>query len=239
MAFFDKGLKRLHKGRYLSTLFVMLMCASALANSSAELPARKMTKSRVTQLASQYIAAVQAHDFEAWRELLSPMHLNAPELDEELFLETIQPIQSLRLGEIDGLNVEIKIKDHLDRTRLTSLQIHSSGQIKYTPLLFQHPVRKACNLLKTLLFDTVSLFGANTNEALRFETAQALVTMGIPLCGYDPLNPSIDERRAAAREILRWLEENGKAYDNSAPKVHIPLHEFDRCMTARRPKTDT
>ena len=144
-------------------------------------------------------------------------------------------IQSLSVKQIDGLNAALKIEYRDGRENIGFLQIHASGHIKYTPVVFKHPVVQAFSLVQGLLNDYTTLFGASSSKFSRMEVVWKLAAMGIPLCDYDPLAPSRDDRRAAARKIFHWLEENGQTFDNTEPNVFITPDEFTRCIEDARP----
>jgi len=52
-------------------------------------PDKEMTAQEVKAIIKAYIRALEKKDFNAWSQLLSPMHPNAPELNETIILPTI------------------------------------------------------------------------------------------------------------------------------------------------------
>jgi hypothetical protein len=221
--------------RLLLILASLMVHPLASAEDPTGSPEQKLSKTQIIKLVDQYVDALERQDFEAWNELVAPLHPGFPLLTPTNFLEKASMVKSLSVKQINGLNADLKIKYRDGRKQIGSLQIHASGQIKYTPFLFEHPVVRAFSLIQSLLNDRTTLFGATSNEASRMELVWELDAMGIPLCEYDPLAPVADDRRAAARKIFQWLEENGQTFDNTEPKVFIAPGEFARCAEKARP----
>jgi len=212
--------KQTPRFRYLLVLLALLAYTSVQA---ADAP----SKSEVRKLADQYIRAVKNQDVAAWNELLAPLHSDDLERNKENFLEQTETIKSLSIETIDGLNVVLRIQYLFGLSGTGSLQIGPAGGIKYTPLCFQHPLYAVCTELELLLDDQMSLFGASSSSVSRMETASRLESQGIPLFDYDPFAPTTAERRAAARKILEWLQENGAQYDTAHPELFLPPQEFN------------
>jgi hypothetical protein len=222
----------LHTNRFFGRrLLPVLLALLALSPVRAE---DGLSKSDISKLANQYIRTVEKRDFAAWRELLAPLHQRAEELNEEFFLDQTQGIKSLSIGKIDGLNVELKIKTFSGILSSGILQLEPAGRIKYTPFCFRHPLYTVCAELQPLLDDRQTLMGSTTSPNSRQDTVYVLECLRIPMFDYDPLATDTEDRRADARKILEWLEENGAQYDATGPKVPIPPSEFDRLMDRLR-----
>jgi len=224
-------------GRFQRLLILVSLMVHPLASAEVptESPEKNLSKTKIVKLVDQYVAALEYKNFDAWNELVAPLYTNSPLLNPTNFLEKASRVKSLSIKQINGLNADLKIRYHDGRKQIGSLQIHASGHIKYTPFLFEHPVVRAFSLVQSLLNDRTTLFGATSSEASRMEIVWELDTLGIPLCEYDPLAPSINDRLAAARKIFEWLEENGQTFDNTEPKVFITPGEFARCVEKARP----
>ncbi len=218
----------------------LLILASLLMQplASAEVPAvsseQGISKKEIIKMVDQYVTAVEDENFKTWNELLAPLHTDSPLLTPTNFMEEASMVESLSIEQIDGLNASLKIQYHDGREQVGSLQIHASGHIKYTPFVFKHPVSRACSMVQTLLNDHITMMGATSSEASRTEIVWELDAMEIPLCDYDPQNPFNEARRAAAKKILKWLEENGQEFDNTEPKIFITPDEFARCIEEAR-----
>lgn len=203
-------------------------------NRPAELSENRLSRRELIRLVDQYVAAIEDRNFAAWRELLSPLHAGSPLLTPDAFIEKTDPVTSISVKQIDGLTAALKIEYRDDREETGYLQLSPAGHIKYTPFVFRHPVAQACALVKTLLYDRITILGETSSALGRAEAARELAKLGIPLCGYDPLAPSSLDRQAAAWEIFYWLEENGSAFDNSEPRIPVVGGEFLRCLNEAR-----
>jgi hypothetical protein len=216
--------------RYLFILLISLVYSPTQAADSNKISQQKISKRQITKLADQYIDAIKSEDVDAWKTLLTPLHADDTKLNEEAFLNETSRFKSITIEQVEGLDVELKIK-HQDGSRSSGiLQLNSSGHIKYTPFLFKHPVHEICTLLETLLRDETSLMGSSVNAATRYEIAGTLFDLKVPLCGYNPTDPSVDRRRDCVIEIIAWLTENGKTFDSTEPKVYLSPSEFSRCI---------
>jgi hypothetical protein len=213
--------------RYSLILLILLAHNPTRAAAASDAP---MSKTLTRKLTGQYIRAIEEHDFEAWSELLSPLHPDIAELDEEAFLKQTETIKSLSFKTIDGPNVELQIKYDAGHQRSGTLQIHPSGYIKYTPLFVKHPLYAVCEKLEVLLDDRDTFFGSTSSPGSREAAASALEEMSIPLFNYDPLAPTKEERREAAKKTLEWLQKNGPTYDSDEPNVCLPPEEFTALM---------
>jgi hypothetical protein len=211
-------------------LLMLLILLAHSPTQAAETSTEEMTKRQINNLAERYISAIEEHDFEAWSELLSPLHPEGAELDETAFLKRTETIKSLSFDIIDGHNVTLQIKYISGGRSLGTLQIHPSGYIKYTPLFVKHPLYAVCEKLEVLLDDRDTFFGSTSSPASREAAASALEEMSIPLFNYDPLAPTKEERREAAKKTLEWLQKNGPTYDSDEPNVCLPPEEFTALM---------
>ena len=205
------------------------------AAAPAELPEIKISRKEIIELVDRYVDAIKKRDFDSWRKLLSPMHAGSARLRRANFMAEASAVHSLSDKRINGLTATLEIEYNDGREETGYLQIDASGRIKYTPFVFRHPVRRACSLVKILLNDQVTLLGSTSSEISRLEAVWELSKLGVPLCGYDPLNPYLEDRREAAAEIFRWLEENGETFDNTEPFIPIVPDEFIRCIKDARP----
>jgi len=231
---------RIEYSQFIGTFRLPFILASLMMHplASAEVPTgsseKTISKKEIIKLVDQYVTAVEDENFEAWNELLTPLHTDSPLLTPTNFLTEASMIQDLSVEQIDGLNAALKIQYYDGREQIGSLQIHDSGHIKYTPFVFKHPVSRACSQVQILLNDYMTMLGSTSSEASRMEIVWELDAMGIPLCDYDPLTPFNEARRAAAKKILKWLEENGQEFDNTEPKIFITPDEFTRCIEEAR-----
>lgn len=219
-------------------LMLALLPASSPARENtapAGPPETQLSRKEIVRLVEQYVDAIENRDFDTWRELLSPMHAGSAQLNREHFTAAASSVQSLSDKRMDGLTATLEIEYHDGSEEAGYLQMDPSGRIKYTPLVFRHPVRRACSLVKILLSDQVTLLGSTTSEIERLEAVWELSKLSVPLCGYNPLARSLEDRRDAAAEILYWLEENGKTFDNTKPFIPIVPDEFIRCIDDARP----
>jgi hypothetical protein len=184
-------------------------------------PDKEMTDKDVKALVKQYIKAVEREDFEAWKELLAPMHSGDEYLDKDRFMSAASKTRSIDIDDIDGRNVVLEIVSASNgRKRIGYLQIDSSGHIKYTPFVFIHPIHRAFNYIGLLEMDDVTW----RNTGVTF-----IKKMDIPLFGYDAQS-SKEEYSAATSKILDWLTKNGQLYDTSDPKIYISQREFNECV---------
>ena len=220
-------------GRIRRLLICLLLPATPLLSdgSSREDCQKNISRRHIIRLVEQYKAAIKNRDFETWRTLLSPVHEGSPLLDQNHFKETCSKIDSISVKEINGLTATLKVK-YLDGMEIRGfLQMTPCGQIKYTPVVFTHPVRRAGILVQRLLNDSVTIMGANSSVTSRVDAVSQLSALKIPLCNYDPRAPSAQDRRMAARNILYWLEKNGETFDSTEPFIPIMPDEFDRYVT--------
>ena len=187
-------------------------------------PDKEMTAQEVKSIIKAYIRALEKKDFNAWSQLLSPMHPGASELNEIRFNYPAHNIKSMKIKDIDGLNARISVEYKNQRSVNGWLQIHSSGYIKYEPCIIRHPVKKASQSLTLLLSE---------DQSLRKAGVYALEQAKVPLCGYET-NASKEDRKGVANRILDWLAENGADHDSTEPNVLIPLTEFRQCIRDAR-----
>jgi hypothetical protein len=206
---------------------IMRIGAPVLAEDLTSEPQSNITERQVDKLAELYNRAVERRDFEAWRELLSPLYPWSPKLNTLYFAEQMRGVESLSAQDIDGMNVRLRIRYASGNRETGLLQLDPQGRIKYTPFCFKHPLYRIGSLLEVLLKDQTTLMGATSSSASRINAANKLASMNIPLFSYDPFEPSIFKRRTTALKILNWLEENGREYDTTEPKLFLPAEEFD------------
>lgn len=184
-------------------------------------PDKDLSEEDVKNLVKRYIKAVDRKDYETWLALLSPMHPGDDDLEERCFLSKANRIDSIDIKEIDGLNVVLEVEEErFGRTSKKYLQVHSSGHIKYTPLVFKHPVSDAFVHILVLTHEDVTL----RNTGVNF-----LKENNIPLFGYEATGPS-DEYLRSASKVFDWLVENGRDFDSTEPKVKISEAEFTEVM---------
>lgn len=190
--------------------------SSALLGSSSY-PDKELSKKEVKELVNQYIEAVKKQDFDAWVSLLSPMHPNHEHWNKGSFEIKTRFLDDIDIEEIDGLNVVLEV-EFGHRKQLGYLQIHSSGYIKYTPIVFRHPVSQGFEGLDFLLCSDVERFSQLGIATLK--------SAGVPLFGFDPKS-SVSANAGSVKEILNWLMIHGREYDVTEPKVHISPPEFE------------
>lgn len=228
MLVFNKYFLRLvQTGALLFALILVCAGVPASAEDADGASTRKMTERQIGKLCEPYITAIEEKNFEDWYELLSPRHSTAPELNEEYFLEQVQDVKSLSIQKIDGFNVQLRIRYASGERGTGSLQIDPTGQIKYTPFCFKHPLYEVCAQLELLLSDQDTIMGATSSPASRAAAAYTLKSMDIPLFDYDPYASSRHERLMIAQKILGWLKENGPEYDTTEPKSFLPPDDFN------------
>jgi len=223
-------LKWTSPARWVLAGLLLLAATRVFADGSERIPQKKLSRKKVAELADLYVSAVEDRDFETWRTLLHPLHTDSPLLTRSHFKEEALKIDSLSVKKIDGMTAALEIEYQNGREVRGFLQITPSGHIKYTPVVFLHPVRRAAELVQILLNDFVTIMGANSSAALRTQVVKELDALGVPLLKYDPLASSDIERRTAAREILDWLEVNGETYDNTEPFILIETEEFEQSI---------
>jgi hypothetical protein len=196
-------------------------CAWQQAESyTASFPDEKLSEQKIRNLAQTYIKAMEHKDFEAWKELLSPMHPGHPDLNTENFTSHTHRVSSIQIENIEGQNVRLSIQRDTGRKATGYLIIHASGHIKYTPFVFKHPVRTAAQALAPLVSD---------NYSFRNTSVHVLKEAKVPLFGYD-LDAPGDQQKEEARKILNWLRENGATHDTTEPKVKMSDEELQECI---------
>ena len=186
------------------------------AKPVVDLTPRELTEQDVKALAERYVDAWEEKDFEAWLSLVEPLHYGDKRLSEGEFRR--HAIDRVRILDVDGLNVLVELYYEHGRWARGWLQFHSSSTLKYTPLLFQHPVVQS---LKAFAY----LYSSGSYPAV----IQMLTTADVPLCGYE-LGASEDEKQEAIEQIFEWIEENGAAHDVGTPKILIPDEQFEELV---------
>lgn len=186
----------------------------------ASYPDRVMTEKDVQALAEQYIAIWEKEDFDTWTGLLSPMHPGDAKLTKSRFMGHISNIKFMKIEEIAGRNVKVKVYYKSGHDPEYWLQITSSGYIKYTPLAFRHPML-SIQRLHLLLHEESSM--RNTGYTV-------LTTAAIPSFGYNRNDSSSDNRKEITSKIMAWIREHGATHDAGEPKVFLPQEAFTECL---------
>jgi hypothetical protein len=220
--------------KYLHLFLLLLLPVLPPEAAEGAFSVKKLTERKIDALAERYAAAVEKRDFEAWKALLSPLHPVEAANSRELFLEKADEVESISVKAVEGRTVSLIVEFVDGHEEPGYLQLHSSGHIKYAPLVFRHPVVKACALVQILLYDYSTLLGSTTTLEVRQDTVAQLHKLKIPLCGYDPKAPVAISRREAAENILSWLETYGGSFDSTVPRIPIVPEELFRCLEKTR-----
>ncbi len=178
----------------------------------ADYPDRHMTEKEIRVLAEQYIEAVEDKDFEAYKALLTPMHPGDPVLTKSTFEQRVDSINSMHILDIEGLCVNMRVRYKRGTQREGWLLINQSGHIKYTPLLFTHPIETALQNVSFLL---------RNRRDLRQTGVSYLSKTKIPMFSYDT-NGKRNDWEDSVEQIMEWIEENGGIHDITEPRVFYP-----------------
>ena len=181
----------------------------------------QLTEKDVEKIAELYVKAWEERDYQLYFQLLAPMYSERL-LKEDEFKRHSESIKSMDIVRVAGLNVQIKI--NLPQSGKTGgwLQILPSGQIKYLPTYFEHPV-------KIMFLSTSHLLNLTRaderSKKTRYYAYRRLKGRNIPLFGYTT-DASQHDRKKSAEKILDWLIENGDTWDSTEPKVFLPEKQF-------------
>jgi hypothetical protein len=178
-----------------------------------------LSRKKVEAVAEKYAEAWEEHDFDAWKSLLDQMHAGSENLKENVFNR--YDVSSVSVGTTDEHNVHLKMKFKGGHVLPGWLQITPEGQIKYTPLLFKHPIYNAFSSLRYL---------HNDNPSWSRTGVKNLSEAGIPLFDYKVDAPK-HVREKSIDEIIDWLIENGSDWDASEPKLYCPEKQFKECVS--------
>lgn len=182
---------------------------------------KTLSEEEVRAIAKLYIKAWEDRDYQLWLKLVGPLHKRA--LSESSFNSCNQKL-SLKLGQVEGLNVQIDVKG-IGRSSEGWLQLLPSGEIKYTPLQFSHPLIRS--------FECVSYLYLHSDEVAavwrRRSYCNTLSENNIPLFGYEP-DASKNDRKRCADKIRNWLIEEGAMWDATDPKIPIPEKQFKELL---------
>lgn len=179
-----------------------------------------LTEADIRAIAEEYAKAWEDHNFDALKSLLSNFHNKSKALTQGRF--DLYDVRSVVVGEVDGHNVHLKMKLKGGRILSGWLQITADGKIKYTPLLFKHPIYNAFRSLDYLLSEepvSQRMGVKNLSEA------------GIPLFDYE-VDGAHHKRKKSVDDIIKWLIKNGATWDQSEPKIYCPRKQFEECVNA-------
>ena len=190
--------------------------ASESPRPEVDFSPKNLSENDVETLAKQYFDAWESHDYTAWRDMLAPFHYGDDNLKELAFNRF-----AVKRGEVlkvDGCNVYVELTYKNGHQQQGWLQFHSSGNLKYTPLLFKHPVTKS-------LMSFRHLFSKELNNMGTRDLSEA----GIPMFGY--IGETTEEtRRRSIQKIFEWFKQNGASYDVGDYKIKIPEEQFDTLL---------
>jgi hypothetical protein len=166
-------------------------------------------------LVENYANALKKNDYASWRDLLEPLHYGNRHLREDYF--NLYQVSDVNIKSVDGHNVYVQMTFKSGGNSQGWLQFHPSGTLKYTPLVFKHPVAKA-------LYSLYSLYSRDHSE--RDEAVRNLREANVPLFGFDT-KASNNEKQESIEKIFEWFKENGSTHDVDDPKLNLPKDQFD------------
>lgn len=182
----------------------------ANAPSPANYPERMMTERDIRDLANRYAQVWRDNDFDTWSELLYPMHVGRAELEPGWFDRTAKTIKFLKIAAVSGRNVKMRVTYEKKDETEGWLQISPSGHIKYTPVIFEHPFKRACSSLAMM---------GSPFPHLREPSMENLEEMNVPVGSFNPNSKNND---AAINKIHHWLAEERSRFDVSEPRIALP-----------------
>ena len=204
--------------------------------------AKMLTKTEIRNIAKQYKKAWERKDYVLWSSLLE-MHKGHHLLNERTF--NSHDVKSVMLRTIDrvsdGYNIDVEYNMKVPKNFQTEssgtaglmrehhgwLQILPDGRIKYTPILFKHPMYAAMDNLHDMFPYCARASNLPEKEYMRVVNngINNLKRMGIPCFGYDIKN-SESKRNATAKLILSWMIYNSDRWDETEPKIACPEDVF-------------
>ena len=209
----------------------------ASETDSADTKVKELTKTEVRNIAKQYKKAWEDHDYAAWSDLLYKEHRS---LSESAFNK--EGVKAIMLRSVEGHNVYIEYNIKLPDNKNTAdagtvgliqkrhgwLQVLPDGKIKYTPILFKHPMDKAMSDLYDMFpFRSWSdKYSAEEVSSRVSRSAGNLERMGIPCFRYN-VKTSESKRNDAFELILDWMIENYESWDETEPKISCPEDMFE------------
>ena len=194
----------------------------------ADYPPKNLDEKMLRDLTNQFISTYEKNDSAAWEALLFPMHPGQSNLDDNQFKYYEFNVSNMEIMKVNGRNVKVSMRHRRSRDQDGWIQITESGHIKYTPLEFRHPIKKACAMVPLL---------AGEHYSWRLTAAHRLKRDGIPTFDYDP-NADKKEQIQKTELILEWLENNGATYDTTEPKLPIPKEQFEECLKQAKELAD-
>jgi len=183
-----------------------------------DLTSKNLAKDDVKALAKQYAEVWENHDYAGWRALVEPLHYGNSDLSEGIFNR--YEVNDVNIKKVDGHNVYVQMTYKGGHKQLGWLQFHPSGTLKYTPLLFKHPVAGALSSFHLLY---------NNDRSWNGGAVRNLSEAGIPMFGYDP-SSSTSDRQDSIEKIFEWIEENGASHDMGDPRLMIPADQFGELL---------
>ena len=181
--------------------------------------AKKLSEEEVRAIAEQYIKAWEERDYQLWAKLVGPMQERVH--GESLWKQQYEEGALLEIEDIDRLNVQLNVKTKGGAWREGWLQMLPDGRIKYTPLLFQHPLFISFRFGLILYLDV----DEESNTGTKRSAIDYFRNNDIPLFGYK-LDESVHRRKRSAKKILDWMIEEGATWDATDPKVPLPEEQF-------------
>lgn len=199
---------------------------------------KTLSKTDIRNIAKQYKKAWERHDYVLWSSLLN-IHKGHHLLNERTFKD--HDVKSVALRAVEGRNILMEYNLEVGKNEETEksgtvglveehhgwLQILPDGKIKYTPIVFQHPMYTAMDSLYIMFpfliwEDTILI-----EERLRIiqDSVNNLERMGIPCFGYD-LKSSDSKRNDSFELILDWMIDNCDSWDETEPKIVCPEDMF-------------
>ncbi len=206
-----------------------------LKKAAEEEPEGKiLSKTEIRNIAKQYKKAWERHDYALWSSLLE-IHQGHHLLNEGTFNR--EDVKSIMLRSVEGHNIFIEYNLVLGgdvgpavglvEKRHGWLQLLPDGKIKYTPILFQHPMHNAMDDLYEMF--PFKRWGPNLlpEERLRIvqDSINNLERMGIPCFGYE-IDSSESKRNNDFELILDWMIANWDSWDETEPKIPCPEDLF-------------
>ncbi len=201
-----------------------------------------LTKKEIRTIANQYKEAWERHDYALWSSTLG-IHKNHHLLNERTFdAHDVQSVMFRTIDRsVDGYNIDVEYNRKVPKNFETEsagtvglvekrhgwLQILPDGRIKYTPIVFQHPIYTAMDNLYDMFpyksWDPKLL----PEERLRIvqDSINNLKRMGIPCFGYD-LKKSESKRNYSFKLILDWMVDNYESWDETEPGIPCPEDMF-------------
>lgn len=203
--------------------------------------ATMLTKTEIRNIANQYEEAWERKDYALWSSLLE-IHKGHHLLNERTF--NSHEVKSVMLRTIhrsvDGHNIDVEYNMKVPKTAATELrgtagltyeyhgwlQILPDGRIKYTPIVFQHPMYTAMdNLYDMFPYNGRGGTPVKKRQEIIRNGVNNLKRMGIPCFGYKVKN-SESKRNATAKLILDWMIDKSDSWDETDPKIPCPEDMF-------------